>query len=163
MTSLALLFSFMPFLIVKECFIRSAVAVTLIEHPTQRDAYDNDDDTKQYLHLKYLNDCYMNKDEFIEQLTTLGFTKQRESEYNRDYYQNDAYEVDDLRDYPKFTASLVVLVDYYNITVRWFHQPGKRVSKSYSVYRDLLYYEDVKTLLRIFMEYCIDTFSVKPV
>lgn len=105
----------------------------------------------------------MNKDEFIEQLTTLGFTKQRESEYNRDYYQNDAYEVDNLRDYSKFTASLVVLVDYYNITVRWFHQPSKRVSKSYSVYRDLLYYEDVKTLLRIFMEYCIDTFSVKPV
>lgn len=87
---------------------------------------------------------------------------ERESEYNRDYFQKRDYPLENLRDFSKFTANIVVLVDYYNVTVRWYHESGQKVSKSFYIHRDLPEYESAEILLSMFIEYCIDTFQIKP-
>ncbi len=69
----------------------------------------------------------MTKEEIKSYLTKLGFTYERDSEYNRDVYINEKLVFDNK------TTKLVLYVCYYTIRFEWWYDMTKKVGTSFYV------------------------------
>lgn len=69
----------------------------------------------------------MTKEEIRTSLESLGFSYERDKEYNRDVYTNEQLIVENK------TTKLVLYVCYYTIRFEWWYEATKKVGTSFYV------------------------------
>lgn len=95
----------------------------------------------------------MTKEELKDLFTSLGFTRERDKEYNRDVYTNGLFFVTNRN------TKLEIFVDYYTIRFQWWYEPNKKVGNSFYL-KSVLPNFDANFIKSVVVELC-QTYNIK--